>query len=194
MELSIDKNYSTIFRANLAGKTAVLKKNIFGKYRSSEVSLIRLDVHDKSDMRLLENLAKRWKTENIKSKSALNYYLNSINDNAKKKLSSESLSNSEFFAMTEQQSSFKHLNPKKILGVAQIYLDTAYLEYIQVRPKYQNINAKRSVKHVGKQLLESLKTFTNGKSIKVYSDDKVKNFYRSQGGYPDENCRDIFYL
>ena len=174
---------------------ACRKKNIFGTYENLDVNLVKLDVYDKSDMHLLENLDKSWKKEQKKLKSALYYYLDNINDNAKKKLSSANLSNREFYAMTMQKKSLNHLKPRKILGVAQIHLDTANLEYIQVRPKYEyKENTQRKIKHIGKQFLKSLKGFTNGKSIRVYSDDKVKSFYRLQGGYPDENCRDIFYI
>lgn len=195
MKLLINNNYSTSFCAKPVGKTTVLKKNIFGKYNPLDINLIQLDVYNKSDMKLLDSLDERWNNENKKIKNALHYYLGSINNNARKKLSSNNLSNREFYALTRQKFFLNHLNPKKILGVAQIHLDTANLEYIQVRPKYQyKENEPRKIKHIGKHFLESLKEFTNGKGIRVYSDDNAKNFYKSQGGYPDENCRDIFYL
>ena len=195
MKVISDKNYSPLFCAKPVSKTSVLRKNILGKYTPSGVNVVRLDVYDKSDMLALERLDKKWFSENKKIKYSLHYYLDNIKNNAKQKLSGKSWSNREFYAMTRQRFFLNHLHPDAVIGVAQIHPDTGNLEYIQVRPKYQyRENAPRKIKHAGKRFLECLKNFTNGKSIRVYSDDNVKQFYRQQGGYPDENCRDIFYI
>lgn len=191
MNLQIDKKYSPLFSAKPVLKTSVLEKNILGRYKKLNVNVVEIDVCSKSDMRMLRKLDKKWSDENKRINGTMNYYLSSINNSAEGKLLNGNLSNTQFYAITKQRYFFSHLNSKKILGAAQMNPESANLAYIQIRPKYQAKNiSKRRIKYIGKQFLECLKKLVGEKHLKVYQDDKAKEFYRLQGAYPDDFCRD----
>ena len=75
--MEIYTNNTINCNANYINKANSLKRNIFGKYQTKKASFIEFDVINKmSDLRAIEAVSNKWKTENIGSGN--HFYVNNL--------------------------------------------------------------------------------------------------------------------
>lgn len=97
-----------------------------------------------------------------------------------------------FFAITTQKSDVENLKPKKVLGVAEVFLgntENVVLKYLQVDPK-NNMQCKESgLKGIGTAIIDGIKEVFRDKDIIVQpvKNKQVKKFYRANGFQPHTN-------
>ena len=194
--MEIYTNNTINFNANYINKANILKRNIFGKYQTKKASFIEFDViNNMSDLRAIEAVSNKWKTENIGSGN--HFYVNKIYETALGNMPVDP-SMVRFLAITNQKRNFEKINPDKILCIALIrdnIPDQAPLiELLQTRPKYSHSdkNIIRKIKHIGFAMLENVKTLSN-KQFKLYSVEKSKEFYKKFGATEEKYITNSIY-
>lgn len=142
----------------------ITTKNILVGNRPKNVSIIEL-TNSKADKQVVKYIKKNWK----KSKFS-NILYDKFDDNNK------------VYLITRQKSHFNNINPRKVLGFADVGFkrQNANLRFLQVIPKAINTGLGR-VKKVGQSLIEGLVLHFKKAGIKtmdLFADHKVKPFYK----------------
>ena len=167
------------FQGNKIGTASVLKKELLtSKYSPKQVALVEFDFKSKDDLKTLKVLKKDW-----------NGFASDIYREAEKGYADS------VYALTTQKDTFEKITPQKVLGLAEVVNiggGNISLEYLQTKPNYIFDDDKiRKIKHIGKALIDSLKSKENVKSIQVNPLHSVIDFYKKQG-FVSSNKADIF--
>lgn len=148
---------------NFSAKYITTKKILVGN-RAKSVSIIEL-TNSKADKQVVKYIKKNWK----KSKFS-NILYDKFDDNNK------------IYLITRQKSHFNNINPRKVLGFADVGLkkQNANLRFLQVIPYAINKGVGK-VKKVGQSLLEGIVSHFKKNDVKtmdLFAEQKVKPFYK----------------
>ena len=145
-------------------------------YKQAEVSFVKLNPYNASDVLALRQIAKYW--ENDKFAGNISVCADAIYDG-------KSADGIKIFALTSQSDSFEKLNPDKILGVIETE-DTApfhiHINRFQTKPEFV-YGYKPEYKGVGTAILNSLKEMYNKISAISEADKYTRSFYERNGFY-----------
>lgn len=159
-------NYSTI--------TKIKPNNIEEKIICS---FIELDTKNKDDYKAIKTIAHNW--DNGYS-IAVDIFENFSNDKQKSHVI-DTYPN-RYFALIDQDKTVEKLNPKTILGIAQVSRkidDVFYLDFIQTNPNHIKNAQNRGFKHIGKTLINSIINVLPNKELTAFPiDDETKAFYK----------------
>ena len=161
------------FKANLINKTCVRKFSPTAKnFVPYEVSFAEINPYSRKDLKALKKLTKTWGDKSYYAKTI--YSLNKSNPNLKT------------YVLTEQETDFKKLDPKKILGIAQMRKESSDLyciDFLETKPELQKTNKERNYKRIGSRMLHCFKKTFFDKTLKVdYIFDEIQ-FYINNGFY-----------
>jgi len=168
------------FKANYLKDTTVLERKSPNNYCDTDVSIVELDPKDKRDMYALGNVACKWST---KHSYGLNIYNDALDEKSDQKKSSE-IYKKHFYAITSQDSNYKHLEDRKILGLAVFSeIDGPFnvLDWLQISPSTNETQScNRKYKNLGTAIVNFIKG-TSDKNIYVDSDISAIDFYKKNG-------------
>jgi hypothetical protein len=158
------------FGAKYICPVEVLQKKWFSnEYKPMKAMLVEFDLKSKEDIAVLKKLKDRWSgfASSIYSDVVINKCADSV------------------YAVTKQNDSFEKLQPRKILGLAEVFRitrDKISLEYLQVKPKYAYDEDKfRGLKGIGGALVRFLKSQDDIKKIQVNPTYSAMDFYVKKG-------------
>ena len=146
------------FKANLVNNTNVKCLNKNGTYKNMPVNLVELDIDSDLDLEALEKVKENWKKGDVYARDIFAHFKEHYEGNLSK--NNKNIPE-KFYALTSQYGGYNNLDSSKILGVAQIYKEVEnYLELtaLQTNPKYRYGSESREIKHIGKAIVNSLKT------------------------------------
>jgi len=197
-------NFNTFnpsFKSEYVADSHVLVKNSSGEYEPLETSIVKLDVTDKNDMKVLKTITKDWAKE-YKKYNYGEHYSSAILWTAKqekKHIQNKGYTNTQFYMMTTQDDDFKNLNPKNVLAEVEIFNSDAceniLVDYLQVRPKYKfNGTKDRPVKKIGENFIKDLTNKVVNKKGSLFSDQFSCEFYRAIGAEEDDEERFAFVV
>lgn len=167
------------FKANYISSANVLQRTPDNEFKNKKVSFVKLNPDSISDKATISILDHNWKQRKT--------FANEILDDMVDCTDFYNHAGKEFFAITQQKDTFNHLNPEKILGVAEVINGTnsnVKLKYIQVDPRQTRNCESATFKHVGSALLDSIKAYFPLKNIILESVEKAENFYLANGFKP----------
>lgn len=162
-----------------------VKKNkvqIFDKndnsYHPRDISILEIEPNKHGDILVVRNRANIWKDENNFAKNIADY-LEEIYEG-------KSLAKREkFYIATLQDEGFENLNPKDVLGMAEITKyekkGTIMLQCIQVDPKYTDKTKKSEIKGIGRSIIRTLKGEKDVKAIVLTALHSAQGFYEKLG-------------
>lgn len=146
-------------------------KNIFV---DKGVSLVQFEPQNRSDKLAIKIANNKWGRYFI----GQSIYL--CADMLSKKEASKEVN--KILMLTEQTDNFKKLDATKILALAQTQQNKNLpmeLKWLQVDPKFQYSNDGRTIKHVGKAIVDTLKNIYD--ELILDSSPNSKRFYIKQG-------------
>lgn len=146
-------------------------KNIFV---DKGVSLVQFEPQNRSDKLAIKIANNKWGRYFI----GQSIYL--CADMLSKKEASKEVN--KILMLTEQTDNFKKLDATKILALAQTQQNKNLpmeLKWLQVDPKFQYSNGGRTIKHVGKAIVDTLKNIYD--ELILDSSPNSKRFYIKQG-------------
>ena len=163
------------FGAKFVRNAKIKKLNPLSKgYEKMQVSFVRIDPKNLSDINALGRVADTWVNEKFAStiyNRALSLRKGGIDLNSK------------IFAITSQKDNFKKLDADRILGVAEIEELTpksCYLGHIQVDPNHIYYEVP-PFKGVGTAILNRLKDMYSQISLNSAPECSVRHFYEMNG-------------
>lgn len=167
-------NNSVNFRAKLLNPVKIQRYNPeTDKYNNSEASFIEIKPKCKSDIKAMQELVNDWYDAQ---------YAHSIYDDMLEMGNQKPEIKSRFFAVTTQNEQLNRLDSSKILGITELSLNNKkepLIKFIQVSPEIVEPLLKASFKHVGTEILNSLKKIYN--SLTSYSSLSYPDFYLKNG-------------
>lgn len=176
----ITNNYPQItFGAKFINHATINKlDSVTNKYTPKKVSFAEFD--PKNDYAALDSGVRRyWGYEYISDEILKEAELLHYGDLDSKE--------HKVYILTEQNGNLKKLAPDKIIGLAkinEIFPGEIFINWFQVRPdiafKKTSENSPRSIEHVGKAIINSLKNIYQ-KSIRLSSTFNAANFYEKHG-------------
>lgn len=157
----IQNNNSDI---NFSARYITTKKILVGN-RPKNISIIEL-TGSKKDKNVIKYIKDNWK------KSRFSRMLDDKFNNV----------NHKIYLVTSQKSHFNNINPRKVLGFADIELrnKNANLRFLQVIPHAINTGLGK-IKRVGQALIEGLVSHfkkTDVNTMDVFAEHKIKPFYK----------------
>ena len=165
------------FKATYEHKAEINYRNKFGKYLPKKVSVVRLDPDNPDDITAIKTISETWKADkNIAKDIAEDMQLYPRQKHIFK--------DKYFYAITTQAKTFLHLNPEKVLGIAELTEKNEgfnYIDFIQVNPAYTNNTINRQFKHIGEALIKTLINAANCSKIYLNSLPHAVKFYLKQG-------------
>ncbi len=168
------------FKANYLKNVTVLERKSPGNYGDTDVSIVELDPKDKRDMSALGNVACKWST---KHSYGLNIYNDALDEKSGQNKSSD-IYNKHFYAITNQDSNYKHLDDRKILGLAVFSeMDGPFnvLDWLQISPSTNETQSRsRKYKNLGTAIINFIKG-TSDRSVYVDSSMPAIDFYKKNG-------------
>lgn len=185
--MRIENSTSPNFSAKFINKTAIGKKDFYPNYFSEQVSFVRIEPQNSSDIKALEQVSKFW----IYGGFAKNVYYMACAIRNKSKY----YKNHEVYALTSQNDNFEKLDSRKILGVAGTCpenKDKLFIEYIQANP--QEIYAiEPEYRGIGSAILDSLKNLFSKIYCYPSNTDSVINFYTKNGFQKKQNALNHYF-
>jgi len=140
-------------------------------YSPCDVSLVKINPHDKFDLQALDDIANFWEYD----KFSVNIY-----NHADVIYKGKEEPNYRIFAITKQSDNFNKLISDDILGIADLDIlstSDAKIVHIQVEPELvYSLNPK--FKGVGSAIIESFKEIFSKIYLKSSLDLSVRNFYK----------------
>lgn len=175
--MKVSLNTTINFRANYVNSVLVDKFDAdTWNYEPCKVSFVEYDSANQKDFKALYDAVKVWHGQN---------FAGCILDNAALMITDALPKNeNKIYILTEQMDEFENLNPKKIMGLAQMALKKDKpdeLRFLQVRPNLIDRFDIRKFKNVGKGIIDSLKFLYSQKGIFVMSSRFSTGFYLKQG-------------
>ena len=145
-------NNTISFGAKFVQKLPIRKYSYEKKdYIQDYANLVELDVHDKKDIRALDDIAIDFGGDSYVNNMCA--YVKQIARTEKNKI------NKNIFVLTRQEDNFENLKTLGVLGVAETSKmgdKTIELEYLQVHPMYVYARPPRSVKGIGSAIVKYL--------------------------------------
>ncbi len=143
----------------------IATKKIFIANAPKNVTIIEL-TNSKADKNVIKYIKKNWK------KAQFSQILDEKYKN----------NNNKIYLITKQKSHFNNINPKKVLGFADVELkrQNANLRFLQVIPKAINTGLGK-VKKVGQSLIEGIVSHFKKigvKTMDLFAERRVKPFYK----------------
>lgn len=177
------------FKANYIGKITINKINNNKHITPEEVSLVRLNANNTSDVNSLKKISENW--DNNKT-----YAYKIYTDFCYRSIFSEDMPNQEVFAVTKQKNNLENLVPFAILGLMRIdkikaLPDNIYIDFLQTAPEHQ-YNSKNAIyKNIGKSLVNYLKNTFSNKTLIAFPNETSENFFKKIG-FKREGLKMIF--
>ncbi len=177
MELSEDIIVQVSFNGKYVTRATIQKRDINGKYKDHNVSLIRIDLSNKEDIFALKKINDTWKDA---------IFTSDVYDDAKY-LHDNDIFNSgrKFYILTTQKKRFNRLHPDSILAATGVsvkeFLPYVSIEHFETKPEFQFSEHNRLYKKVGTGLLNALKKAFEDKDITLHSVSSSLDFYKYNG-------------
>ena len=159
-----------------------------GDFVDIPAKFVRLDADNRSDIKVLDKIAKNWKNADyIKKIATASHWMKTLPIN--------------IYALTTQQDGFDKLKSSRILGFAEMRKDDNFPKYdwlyhLQVKPEAINteIGAKKGYQHIGKSIITSLKKIYHNISLFSADSPYLESFYKKNGFIEDYmNTRHYFW-
>lgn len=160
------------FKAQFVDKVSVMAKKKNGKYAEKEVSFVKMNPHSLLDYNAVKGVNRNWGDGETYVRSML-YHFNIIADDQKKNI----------YFITEQDSNFRKLEPKKVLGMVEVskFDDYSRIDFIQTKPGCMFKERERKYKNIGWSMLEMVEKIYGKHKIVLNSVRKAIKFYEKYG-------------
>ncbi len=158
------------------------------QYVDCKANFVKLTADNRDDLKAVNACEQKWKGAAYIQKIATAAHWLGYRNGTK----------IDVYALTTQKNNFNKLNPKNILGLAEIRTNeatpqNAELYHLQVKPTAISINGtNKSYKKVGTSIVRSLQKMY--KTITLFSDKtpEVKKFYENLG-FIEDYCGEDHY-
>lgn len=173
----INKTNSHVnFGAKFIKKVNIKKfDKLTNEFKPIEASFVKFDPKNKEDLTAISSAVDSWEGQ---------FFAKSIADHASKMQSSElSQRHNQIYLLSSQKDNFENLEPSKILGMAKTehWKHTPdEIRYFETKPDIKHSQKDRTIKDVGKAMIESLKELYP-KRIELTSSTSAADFYEKQG-------------
>lgn len=184
------ENSNISFGANFCNYAKVLKyEKSCGKYNPEDVSFVIIDSNNESDILALKEVYRDWNSD-VLAEAILRTAVS-------KAFGERYFARNKVFALTVQGDKFEKLNPKEIIGLADIRVLNSkghiFLEHIKVKPLFNEFRGE-IIKKIGSAILDSLKAKFPQIYLVALEKQQVKDFYLRNGfvEYPKDSSHFVW--
>jgi hypothetical protein len=166
------------FKANFVNSATIQKQDYKHNPEDYKVSFVEMHPADTGDYLALNQTNLNWDNCNTLAHDITRTF-NKYHDDK-----TNTHSNEHFFAITRQTDNFEHLEPQNILSVIELKEKkdkSAFVEYLQVSPRFNHSARKSHFRKIGTAMLDSIKLLISSKKIELSALNSAIDFYLKNG-------------